>query len=672
MEVDLPEPLKTLYVGNLGAHLIEKDVQDLLRVTNDEFQKGYGLELKTKNDINYALFTAPEKRVMDLLKLNGTEFMGRKLNVELSAHSLPPPTNAALSGGSSAGGGGGQDNDGVASTFAEAAAPSRPMDPNVRKYVEFDSCIHFDCYNIPKTSTIVYAVSQQFKNDRSKRLFPRRQGKWVLETDDITHYTSSDHLLLDGRILANISVKAQRVVVDESGKTVYERVQDDRENDLLITLYQGDTARFQDITHDQIYQKIADIGIGTIKKGIAQQMHYESDIPNGNLFFVITGVDKAKDVDRIPHAFDFLTPSGPQRMWLNFKGKKRKCFFCSEVHDVSHCPVKERVKLMEEERKRMREDNNGHLKIKTYGDSTVRHWSQAALSSDVDAMSGGTTCNIINAIEVDRDNMDVENLLIVAGQNEINPRHTKEEFLWILKNKTERLVNLAENRKIAILSPPPQGFQDAESQTREFMYHENLSQIAQLSTNIHVWKNPLPSYSMDDGRHPSEEESVGIIKFLNEKVKELFKESLIMEAASDDLMTTTNYYRGVNDLYKYGCAACPSKARNKWPLLCDACVANASVLTNEELKTAVQDYDAAVEKQYMAMNPPLSGSVGEVPPVVDATGRDRSPIKHDDLNDGGNGSNLKTISLTKSDENKVRKIVNNLDGNKKNKKKKTR
>ena len=85
---------------------------------------------------------------MDLLKLNGTEFMGRKLNVELSAHSLPPPTKAALSGGSSAGGDGGQDNDGVASTFAEAAAPTRPMDPNVRKYVEFDSLLSFPCIQL--------------------------------------------------------------------------------------------------------------------------------------------------------------------------------------------------------------------------------------------------------------------------------------------------------------------------------------------------------------------------------------------------------------------------------------------------------------------------------------------------------------------------------------------
>ena len=133
MEVDLPESLKTLYVGNLGAHLIEKDVQGLLRISDDEFQKGYGLELKTKNDINYALFTASEKRVMDLLKLNGTEFMGRKLNVELSAHSLPPPTNAALSGGSSAGGGGGQDNDGVASTFAEAAAGGQRKGAGARR-----------------------------------------------------------------------------------------------------------------------------------------------------------------------------------------------------------------------------------------------------------------------------------------------------------------------------------------------------------------------------------------------------------------------------------------------------------------------------------------------------------------------------------------------------------
>ena len=71
----------------------------------------------------------------------------------------------------------------------------------------------------------------------------------------------------------------------------------------------------------------------------------------------------------------------------------------------------------------------------------------------------------------------------------------------------------------------------------------------------------------------------------------------------------------------------------------------------------------------MAMNPPLSVSTGEVPPVLG--GRDRSPIKSDDQKSDDNSNNKISAPLSKSNENKVRKIVSNINGNKKNKKKKS-
>ena len=316
-------------------------------------------------------------------------------------------------------------------TFATVAAPQTPA---VRKYVEIDCSPFFNCYKIPRTPTIVAAVEQQFKNDRSKRLVPRRQGIWVLETEDVSHYLGCDHLVLNGTNIANLSVKVFRI--GEGGRaTARYGITDDRENDLLITLYQADTINFREVSHDDLYQKITEMGIGSMKKGITQQMYKDSDIPNGNLFFVLTDIDKDRDIDRIPHAFVFLKPGGQLRMWLNFRGKKRKCFFCNEMHDVTHCPVKERVRLMEEERKQKLAGGNGQFGVKTYGDSTVRHFCQKALASDVDAMSGGTTGNILNATEVDEENMGIQNIVIVAGQNEMNPRHSKEEFLWMLRKK---------------------------------------------------------------------------------------------------------------------------------------------------------------------------------------------------------------------------------------------
>ena len=484
----------------------------------------------------------------------------------------------------------------------------------------------------------MFAVQQQFKNDRSKRLVPRRQGIWVLETEDISHYLGCDHLVLNGATIANLSVKVFRIG-DGGRATARNGFTDDRENDLLITLFQADTINFREVSHDDLYQKITEMGIGSMKKGITQQMYKDSDIPNGNLFFVLTDIDKDRDIDRIPHAFEFLKPGGQLRMWLNFRGKKRKCFFCNEMHDVTHCPVKERVRLMEEERKQKLAGGNGQFGVKTYGDSTVRHFCQKALASDVDAMSGGTTGNILNAIEVDEENMGIQNIVIVAGQNEMNPRHSKEEFLWMLRKKTERLVNLAEGKKVAVLAPPPQGFQDPECQIREFYFHDNLKAVTELSENVQIWKNPLPAYSNDDGRHPSQEDSIKLVKFLSDKVREAFGEELILDSASDDLLSTKNFYREVNGLYKYGCAACSNRAKNKWPLLCDDCQVVVNGKEDAEFNVALQEYDSAVERQANVMNPPLGTQSVKLPLLTDAATRDRSPMKFVGGNGGVQGLN---------------------------------
>ena len=145
-----------------------------------------------------------------------------------------------------------------------------------------------------------------------------------------------------------------------------------------------------------------------------------------------------------------------------------------------------------------------------------------------------------------------------------------------------------------------------------------------------MWENPLPSFSNDDGRHPSQDETVEIVKCLSENAKAVFGEQLILDSASDDLLTTKNIYKEVNSLYKYGCAACPSKSRNKWALLCDECAEGVKATNCEDFNTALQDYDRSVERQASIMNPPLEkAGVVERPSTTDASTRDRSPRKSD-------------------------------------------
>ena len=120
------------------------------------------------------------------------------------------------------------------------------------------------------------------------------------------------------------------------------------------------------------------------------------------------------------------------------------------------------------------------------------------MASDIDSMSGGSTGNILNAIEVDSKNNEITNVVIVAGQNELYTRMEPDEFLWILRNKEERLTKLAESKEVALVAPPMQNFFDAEGQAKEEAFRLSLQKLDD-DTNISILKNPIESF--EDGRH---------------------------------------------------------------------------------------------------------------------------------------------------------------------------
>ena len=271
----------------MGTNFTQKDVVEFLGLTDEDFNGGLHFELRRdevddSNYSNYCLLRAPSvDSAKEILQLNGKQHLGKDISVTLVTNDVPTPT------------------------FAEAAAKQvvRPA----KRVVEIDCAPYFDCYKIPPTSTVVYAVSQQFKNDRTKKLFPLHSGRWALETGEVNHYLGVDDLMLNGERVAKLRLKkvfpeGSNRGEKETGENgeVNERngTWDNRENDLLITLYKADTEKFDGISHEDLYQKIVAMNIGSIKKGITQQKYKDSDIPNGNLFFVLTDVDKERDFDK--------------------------------------------------------------------------------------------------------------------------------------------------------------------------------------------------------------------------------------------------------------------------------------------------------------------------------------------------------------------------------------
>ena len=113
----------------------------------------------------------------------------------------------------------------------------------------------------------------------------------------------------------------------------------------------------------------------------------------------------------------------------------------------------------------------------------MRYARQAALASDVDAMCGGTTGNILNAIDIDEDGKSAPNIVIVAGQNELTANITPEEFLCILKKKHARLVQLAASRRVGLLTPPPQKQSTPIEKVKEQVFREEIDSLRTIDNN---------------------------------------------------------------------------------------------------------------------------------------------------------------------------------------------
>ena len=409
---------KLLRVGNLAPEVKESDLTTFFNLETNEYHQltiKAALSNVTGEPENYAIISVDESEHANLLKLNGTDLHGRNITMQEIANE-PKNTYAMVS-------------------------KNTQRSTKITRYVEIDTTTCRNCYEVPATAQVVYAVDNAFHRDTTKRMYAligQNAGIYKLETQNIEFYENTQFLTHLGNNIATVTIKTETTYISEDGRLIKERKREN--NDLLITLYQANTDKFKDITDEQIYDKIMAMGIGKIKKAVTPQKYRDSELLNGNKFFVLANVKK-DEIDKIPHAFDFWDKAGALRMWLNFQGKKRKCKFCSKFHEEATCPLEEKIRQLEKERDEIKVEFNNTLPSKTYSDSTLRRVCQNSLASDVDAMSGGSTGNILNAIEIDKDNREIKNILIVAGQNELHRKMEPEEFIWTLKKTMKDLHN---------------------------------------------------------------------------------------------------------------------------------------------------------------------------------------------------------------------------------------
>ena len=125
------------------------------------------------------------------------------------------------------------------------------------------------------------------------------------------------------------------------------------------------------------------------------------------------------------------------------------------------------------------------------GDSTLRYAEQQCMAVDIHAMSGAMTGNILNAVKVNEEHQQVKNLIVVAGQNELQAEISDEEFILCLKRKEERLRVLATEKNLAIVATPPMKAIDTIDQAKEILFRHHLTAMEEEVENLKVWTNPI-------------------------------------------------------------------------------------------------------------------------------------------------------------------------------------
>ena len=293
---------------------------------------------------------------------------------------------------------------------------------------------------------------------------------------------------------------------------------------------------------------------------------------------------------------------------------------------------------------------NGALPTKTFSDSTLRYVRQVAVNSDIDCMPGGTTGNVLNAVDIDEASKNAKNILLVAGANERHRPMNPSEFSLILDTTSERIEKLGKDKNVVILPPPRTNYFDSLDQAKQEMSMVMLQELDNKD-GITVLENPIEEYEDDGGRHPSAAQTAELLQFVNKKFQELFNIPYTVTSATGQTMVTNRIYSGVESVYIFGCAACNNRKQNKWHNLCEECSARTnseriSKITTELLKRAKEIMDdempslgtyAASEKIDTTLDSHKSHSNGDSsnvsadlspPHATDkGDGRDRSPLK---------------------------------------------
>ena len=215
-------------------------------------------------------------------------------------------------------------------------------------------------------------------------------------------------------------------------------------------------------------------------------------------------------------------------------------------------------------------------KRKIYSTSVLAHTNQLALTTDVACMSGGGIGQLCNVIPSDTKH---EEVIILAGTNEITRTESLHEFVYTIEKTVEKLRALAGDNQVTMVLPVTPCLNATEMGKAKFL-EQKVNEIEEIKTV------KLNAETIEfDGVHPTKEGTEDIIRQLNDVFD---KEIVLPDATSEDL-TTSSRYSKVQGIFKVGCRAC--QAMDICAFLCDNCRASSENTNIDALAELIEEIE---------------------------------------------------------------------------------
>ena len=208
-----------------------------------------------------------------------------------------------------------------------------------------------------------------------------------------------------------------------------------------------------------------------------------------------------------------------------------------------------------------------HIKSTILANSTLRQADTTGLRADIFCMSGGRVGHIAHMLQ-DAPKMDtMENIVVVAGTNDITrERESEEEFDHKIKKGVGNLQHLmfSTNRTMTFVGPPSHSGLSPLAKRKRDRLDVLMRKLTIIPQYEFTYVPCTKSLQMENG-HPTEDGTKELLTFID---------ATLPIIQNGKFITSTRLYDGVRTAFRYGCLHCLHHRHLNDQDLCPGCVKN--------------------------------------------------------------------------------------------------